>query len=198
VYILPLSLLHFQGEKVKSIEIAKVFGSKVVVSHMVEGEYFDTTVNGLDKLHRQNMIDYNETTDIFVTSENIPCFGSDSFLGNEDKLFEFVSSNNINLTFDTTHCAFSSTPILEAFKRFKKFIKNVHISDFDNGIEHKVLGEGSLPLNDFIVQLKKENYEGIVTIELDFDNKKRNNILNNEQAISAIQKSIDFIKNSIK
>jgi len=81
---------------------------------------------------------------------------------------------------------------------FKKSIKNIHLSDFDNGVEHKVLGEGSLPLKDFIVQLKKENYEGIVTIELDFDNKKRNNILNNEHAISAIQGSIDFINNNFK
>jgi sugar phosphate isomerase/epimerase len=112
-------------------------------------------------------------------------------------LFEFISHNNIDLTFDTTHCAFSGAPIIETFKKFKSFIKNIHLSDFDNGIEHKVLGEGSLPLKDFIVQLKKGNYEGIITIELDFDNKKRNNILNNEQAISAIQKSIDFIKSNI-
>lgn len=72
------------------------------------------------------------------------------------------------------------------------------MSDFDNGIEHKVLGEGSLPLKDFIAQLSEDNYDGLITIELDFDNKKRNNILNNEQAISAIQKSVEFVKNIIK
>lgn len=72
------------------------------------------------------------------------------------------------------------------------------MSDFDNGVEHKILGEGTLPLKDFIFQLKKEDYDGIVTIELDFDNKKRNNILDNKQAISAIQQSIDFINDSIK
>jgi sugar phosphate isomerase/epimerase len=165
---------------------------------MVLGEYFEDTINGLDELHRQNMINYRGTKDIHITTENLPCFEDGSFLGRLDELFEFISHNSIDLTFDTTHCAFSGAPILETFKKFKNFVKNIHMSDFHDGIEHKVLGEGSLPLKDFIVQLKKENYEGIITIELDFDNKKRNNILDNEQAISAIQKSIDFIKGNIQ
>jgi sugar phosphate isomerase/epimerase len=200
----PLEFIAFERKESeyywinKSIEISKTFGSRIVVSHMVYGEYFDDKIEGLDELHRQNMIDYSETKDIIVTTENLPYINKGTFLGKFDQLFKFINDNNIYLTFDTTHCAFNGVSILETFKEFKKFIKNIHLSDFDNGIEHKVLGEGSLPLKDFIVQLKKENYEGIVTIELDFDNKKRNNILNNEQAISAIQRSIDFIKNNIK
>jgi len=182
----------------KSIEIARVFHSKVIVSHMVIGEYFDDTVVELDELHRKNMIDYSGTEGIYVTSENLPYFENSSFLGRLDELFEFISSNNINLTFDTTHCAYSGAPILETYTKFKNFIKNIHLSDFDDGIEHKVLGDGSLPLKNFITQLKKDNYEGMITIELDFDNKKRNNIINNEEAIAAIQKSIDFIKDCIK
>lgn len=181
----------------KSIEISKVFNSKVVVSHIVLGEYFDDKIKGLDELHRQNMIEYCKTKDIHITTENLPYFEDGSFLCRLDELFEFISHNNIDITFDTTHCAFSGAPIIETFKKFKSFIKNIHLSDFDNGIEHKVLGEGSLPLKDFIVQLKEENYEGIITIELDFDNKKRNNILDNDHAIAAIQKSIDFIKSNI-
>lgn len=180
----------------KSIEIAKVFSSKVIVSHMVIGD--DNTISDLDELHRQNMIGFSEVKDIYITSENLPYFKNGSFLGRFEELYEFVSGNNINLTFDTTHYGFSNASILETFKKFKNFIKNIHLSDFDNGVEHKVLGEGTLPLKDFIVQLKKEDYDGIVTIELDFDNKKRNNILDNKQAIVAIQKSIDFINDSIK
>lgn len=182
----------------KSIEISKTFGSKVIVSHMVNGEYFDDRVKALDELHKQNMIDYCEAKDIGVTTENLPYSDQGSFLRRFDELFKFISNNNIGLTFDTTHCAFGGFPIVETFKTFKDFIKNIHLSDFDKGIEHKVLGEGTLPLKDFIVELKENNYEGILTIELDFDNKKRNNILSNEQAISSIQKSIDFVKESIK
>lgn len=182
----------------KSIEIAKVFNSKIIVSHMVLGEYFDNNISDLDELHRQNIIGFSEANDIYITSENLPYFKNGSFLGRFEELYEFVSDNNINLTFDTTHCGFSKTSILETFKKFKNFIKNIHLSDFDNGVEHKVLGEGTLPLKDFIIQLKKEDYDGIITIELDFDNKKRNNILDNQEAILVIQKSIDFINDSIK
>lgn len=196
----PLEFIAFKRKESeaywinKSIEISKVFNSKVIVSHMVLGEYFDDEIKDLDKLHRQNMLEFCKTKDVSVTTENLPNFEEGSFLGRFHELFKFVSENNINLTFDTTHCAFGGFPILENFNRFKGFVKNIHLSDFDNGIEHKVLGDGSLPLKDFIDQLKKENYDGIVTIELDFDNKKRNDIENNEQAICAINKCIDFIK----
>lgn len=165
---------------------------------MVNGDYFDDRVKALDELHKQNMIDYCEAKDIGITTENLPYSDQGSFLRRFDELFKFISNNNIGLTFDTTHCDFGGFPIVETFKTFKDFIKNIHLSDFDKGIEHKVLGEGTLPLKDFIVELKENNYEGILTIELDFDNKKRNNILSNEQAISSIQKSIDFVKESIK
>ncbi|WP_154674988.1 hypothetical protein [Desnuesiella massiliensis] len=56
----------------------------------------------------------------------------------------------------------------------------MYLSDFDNDFEHKAV---------------KENCGGILIIELDFDNKKRNNILNNKEAM---QKSINFINDSLK
>lgn len=181
----------------KSIEVSKTFGSKVIVSHMVNGKYFDDEIKALDELHKQNLIDYCESKDIRVTTENLPYRKDGSFLRRFDELFKFLCDNSIDLTFDTTHCTSGGFQLLGTFNKFKRFIKNIHLSDSDKGIGHKVLGEGSLPLKDFIVHLKKDNYNGILTIELDFDNKKRNNILNNEQAISSIQKSLDLIKNSI-
>lgn len=182
----------------KSIEISKILGSKLIVSHMVLGEYFDDRISSLDDLHKENMINYCSTEEVHITSENLPKFDGGSFLGRADELFEFVTENNIGLTFDTTHCAFSGYSIIETYMKFKSYVKNIHISDFNDGNEHKILGEGSLPLKDFITQLKKEKYDGIITIELDFDNKKRNNITSNKQAIEAIQKSIDYIENNIR
>lgn len=182
----------------KSIEIAKLLGSKVIVSHMVYGKYFDDKIKDLDEIHKQNMLHYNKNKNIYITTENLPCFIESCFLANLDKLFEFIDANKINLTFDTTHCAFGDFPIIDTFNKFKRFIKNIHLSDFGDGIEHKILGAGNLPLKDFIVNLKNESYEGLLTLELDFDNKKRNNIENNEQAILAIEKSLEFINGSFK
>jgi sugar phosphate isomerase/epimerase len=199
----PLEFFAFprrESEKfwiAKSIEIANIFNSKIIVSHMVLGENFEDTSNSLDEIHKQNMIDFRGITDILVTTENLPFFEGGSFLGRLDELYEFTCSNHINLTFDTTHCASCNSSILETYNKFKKLIKNIHLSDFDNGIEHKVLGEGSLPLREFIHQLKRENYEGIITIELDFDNKKRNNVTDNDQSIATIQKCIDFVNDSL-
>ncbi|MBH1939658.1 sugar phosphate isomerase/epimerase [Mobilitalea sibirica] len=196
---MPLEFIAFSRKESenywinKSIEIAKVFGAKVIVSHMVMGEYFDYTEEGLEELHKQNMIHFKNNDDVYVTTENLPYLVNGSFLGRIDELFEFVNENNINITFDTTHCAFSGYSIIKTFKKFRNVIKNIHLSDFANGIEHKVLGDGDLPLQEFISALKNENYEGFITLEFDFDNKKRNNITDNEQAIDALQKSINFV-----
>lgn len=63
----------------KALEISKIFGSKVIVSHMVIGQYFDNTINQLDELHKQNMINYNGIKDIYITSENLPYFEKRNF-----------------------------------------------------------------------------------------------------------------------
>ena len=182
----------------RSIEMARVFGAKLIVSHMVIGEYFEKTDYGLDELHRQNILNSRGIENILITTENLPYFENGSFLGRHEELYDFVSRNDISMTFDTTHCAVSGSSIIDTFMMFRNHVKNIHFSDFAHGIEHKVLGEGSLPLRDFLVQLKKIQYDGLITVEYDFDNKKRNNIVSNEQAIGALQKSIDFINDCMR
>lgn len=200
----PLDFIAFRRKESehywidKSIELSKAFGSKVIVTHMVNGKYFDDKIEELDELHKQNMLDCRDIKTVCVTTENLPYREDGSFVRRFDELFEFVCNNGASLTFDTTHCGCGGFPIVETFKQFKDYIKNIHLSDYADCTEHKVLGEGTLPIKEFILLLKKEKYNGIITLEFDFDNKKRNNILNNEQAVSAIQKSIDLIEKNIK
>lgn len=182
----------------KSLEMSKAFASKLIVSHMVYGDYFDDQIKSLDELHKETILHYKDVKDIFITTENLPSFGNGSFLSEFDKLYSFINANVLSLTFDTTHCASKNCSIIETFIEFKNFIKNIHLSDFLNGIEHKTLGAGNLPLKDFLITLKDETYNGLLTLELDFDNKQRNNIENNRQAVSEIEKSLQFIYANLK
>lgn len=195
----PLEFIVFPREESENdwinrcIDMAKAFGSQLIVSHMVMGEYFEDILNGLDELHKQNMLQYKDTREICITTENLTKLGTESFLARYDELFDFVSSNELFMTFDTTHCASVGAPIIETFHKFRPFIKNIHLSDFENGAEHKILGDGSLPLKELLLLLKNEYYDGLITLEYDFDNKIRNDIRDNAQAIAALQRSVDFI-----
>jgi len=86
-------------------------------------------------------------------------------------------------------------PLTERYALFKKHIKNIHISDRSaDGVEHKILGTGDLPIKEFVKTLKKDGYKYPLTIELDLDDKNRNNIETKEQAIEALNKSLEIIR----
>lgn len=178
----------------RCIEMSIVLGAEVIVSHMV---FNKGNQNECDNLHKKNMLKFSQNKSAVITTENMPNVEDGSSFGRLDVLYNFVSKNNLNFTFDTTHCAFDGTSIIEAYKKFKPFIRNIHLSDFENGIEHKVIGDGILPLGDFCKMLKDDGYGGCLTIELDFENKKRNDIADNKSAILAIQKCIDFVEENI-
>jgi sugar phosphate isomerase/epimerase len=170
----PLEFIAFprkQSEEYwikRSIEITKIFNSKVVVTHMVNGNYYIELPYGLDKLHKDNILKYKNLKDVYITTENLPYLKDKSFLAKQDEFIEFVKKNDVNITFDTTHCAARGLSIIDEYYKLKNNIKNIHLSDFKDGAEHKILGNGELPLIDFLSILKKDNYDGIITIELDF------------------------------
>lgn len=178
----------------KTIDMARVFGAKTIVTHMVYGDYFKELPNGLDKLHKENILKYKELQDICVTTENLPYFKEGSFLAKEDEFIKFIKDNDINITFDTTHCGVNNLSILELYKKLKKHIRNIHLSDFNDGMEHKILGHGQLPLKELLRNLKEDKYKETITIELDFDNRKRNDIQNMKQASEEVEKSIEFAR----
>lgn len=178
----------------KTINMAKVFDAKTIVTHMVYGEYFESLPKNLDELHKENILRYKELKDVCVTTENLPYFRDGSFLSKDDEFMRFIENNDINITFDTTHCAASNLSIIDSYKKLKKYIKNIHLSDFNDGAEHKVLGDGQLPLKEFLGDLKKDKFEGTITIEFDFDNKKRNCIENLNQASKEVERSIGLIR----
>lgn len=181
----------------KAIEMANVFGAKVIVTHMVMGEYFKELPFSLDELHKENILKYKNINNICITTENLPYITDGSFLGKEEKFIDFIYNNDVNITFDTTHCAASKLDIIRTFNKIKDKVKNIHLSDFKNGAEHKILGTGELQLKEFLENLKKEEYKGIITIELDFDNKKRNMVDTLEQASEEIEKSIELVRNIV-
>lgn len=80
----------------KSISLAKVLGSKIVVTHDVADFSIEGIVESLDVQHKRNLIDLNYG-DIMVTTENITQLPVKSFVQDSKALHDFVSKNNINI-----------------------------------------------------------------------------------------------------
>lgn len=64
-----------------------------------------------------------------------------------EKLLEFLEATGTYLTFDTTHYA-PTGDIIDGFLKFKKYIKNIHLSDYDfkNQRDHQPILEGNLTI----------------------------------------------------
>ena len=88
-------------------------------------------------------------------------------LANPKHLADFAKSNGFSLTLDTTHCASRGISPEKAFDECKDCISNIHLSDFCNGREHLPLGEGKIGWKSFFSTLKKSNYSGFSTLEID-------------------------------
>lgn len=65
-------------------------------------------------------------------------------------LHTFVIDNGFGVTFDTTHYAYINLDLLWAVRILQGSIRSVHLSDFQSGKAHVFVGEGSLPLADFL------------------------------------------------
>jgi len=84
------------------------------------------------------------------------------------KLYDAINEFELNMTLDIDHLQ-SQTPHKEPF--FKKIypkIKNIHLSSFDSKREHLPLSMGDFQASDFIHYLRKTNYQGLLTLEIDY------------------------------
>ncbi|MDR1687899.1 MAG: sugar phosphate isomerase/epimerase [Clostridiales bacterium] len=175
----------------RSTELAKELGAKIITTHITfkDGD-------SLEEQHKRNLIELRDN-DITVCTENMPAVWAnsdmDSFLCHPSKLLEFLNEFGISVTFDTTHWASTGKPLLYGYEMFKKHIKNIHISDYSDGIEHKTLGTGNLPIAEFVQTLNKDGYTNPLTIELDLEDKRRNPIETKTQAIDALNTSLQEV-----
>lgn len=84
---------------------------------------------------------------------------------------------DLGITFDTAHAGSRNWDLLDSARLLYPRIANVHLSDFGgrtsrfslvNSLarDHRLPGQGTLPLDDLIALLARQAYSGLVTLEL--------------------------------
>lgn len=181
----------------QSLEMAKILNARLINTHMVMGEYFEKSEQGLDQMHKKNLFKYCNKGDIVITTENLPSYSQNALLGNMDTFISFITDNNIPITFDVTHCAASGLAIIDTFDRLKGCVKNIHLSNYGNGNEHKLLEDGDIDIVKFMEYLHKIDYRGLLTLEFDFENPNRNKIIDLNDAENKLRETYQFISKFI-
>jgi sugar phosphate isomerase/epimerase len=95
------------------------------------------------------------------------------------RLRDFAERYDLALTFDTSHAASSTNPLLEAFQLVSKRVVNFHFSDVVHraGLpnwpvvstvlrHHQMPGSGLLPLAELLRQALHSSYDGLCTLEV--------------------------------
>ena len=110
--------------------------------------------------------------------ENMPRLGEGRPIRNlfqyPEMFLEILNEFGFGMTFDTTHWGSFNLDVTAGFRPFMEYVKNIHISDFKDGVEHIVPGDGDIDLGGFIDELASHDYSGQLTIELDFTTRGRN------------------------
>jgi sugar phosphate isomerase/epimerase len=70
-----------------------------------------------------------------------------------------------HLTLDTTHAGTWGADLLAVYERLKARLVHVHLSDFD-GREHRLPGDGHLPLAELLQRLSQDGYTGAASVEV--------------------------------
>ncbi len=126
--------------------------------------------NWLKKINDfQDEIGQNE---VIVTIENMPCLVQPKInpymLSKTKKMIAFMRDRNLFMTFDTAHSGSFRTNFLHDFHQFydSGLMRNIHFSDYSNGIEHLLPGHGALPLTRFLNHLRATDYDHNLVLEL--------------------------------
>ena len=109
---------------------------------------------------------------VLITIENMPCLPNPKInpylLSKTEKLINFMQERNLFLTFDTAHSGSFRSDFLEDFHTFydSGLMRNIHFSDYTNGVEHLMPGHGALPLTRFLNHLRETGYDHSLVLEL--------------------------------
>ena len=188
----PFSSMPMQGwppEPVgiikQSVHLAEVLGAQTVVVHpparwvRLQGVVIAPQQNwkvslplpvagpgALGRWLRQDLVDFQATTQVKIAVENMPR----RWLGSwQLEPYYFNQVKQLNdfryLTFDTTHVGTWREDLLNFYQQVKPKVAHIHLSNY-NGLEHQLLTNGSLPLAAFLAELVKDEFNGLVTLEL--------------------------------
>jgi len=122
-----------------------------------------------------------------IALENLPWFSNSGLevLGTptaEEYIYQFrdfARERGLGVTLDTSHASVGGGDILSAYEALRPEVTNVHFSDMTGRwpnpwsswmhtllVQHQLPGKGKLPLRELLRRLRRDGYNGLITLEI--------------------------------
>lgn len=79
---------------------------------------------------------------------------------------QYCITNNLPITFDTSHISHCNYDIVTFFRKYNKYIKLVHLSDSLGSAQHLPLGKGNLPIKNLLKEIKRSSFNQYLAFEI--------------------------------
>lgn len=120
------------------------------------------------KFLREGLDDFQRSTPVKVAVENMPY---QRWWGRAVSAYRMNTLDDLemftHLNFDTTHMGTAGIDIIAAYERLSDRIVHVHLSNYENGQEHKLLTDGVLPLEKLLQRMHADGYDGVISVEVE-------------------------------
>lgn len=160
-------------EITKLCKIANIFFASIVVLHSdtLRRKLLDINyINQLKKLEKQYQITFG------IENMEKSLLPIESFTYNDKSFSSVINKAGLSMTFDTTHLAQTDGNIINFYIANRERIVNIHLSDYKKTwinrnilpqlTTHLTLGEGELPIDEFLKTLRMKSYKGLITLEI--------------------------------
>ena len=114
----------------------------------------------------QEIGSYAEQKGIEVLLESNGIFADSNLL---KEVMQAVGRKSVGVLWDVHHpYRYMNEPIAKTYEALKPYIKHIHIKDSvvqDGKITYRMIGQGDIPINDCLALLKRDAFEGFVSLE---------------------------------
>lgn len=185
-YNMPVLSVHHSSDSFYNISLKEIVRlcaiandlcARVVVLHInvLGNRLFDNNfIKELKELQKKYKITFG-----IENMPKTPFSFYKTYFSKGDDFSSVIKKADINITFDTTHLAQVGEDICKFYIKNKEGIVNIHLSNYRkhwlnthlllHHHTHLSLKEGELPILKFLKILKKENYQGLITMEINSD-----------------------------
>ena len=172
----PLRLFSKSSlDEVESLFVlAKRLSAKVIVLHLSSSGNQIHDKNYLSSLRKWEK-EYNVKLGFENHQKHFVLFYK-KYLWDSKQFSTTMKKLGFGITFDTTHLATTGADIIKFLQENLDTVVNIHISDYKDhpfstsfrpaDFTHMPLGKGELPIKEFLQTLKKNNYKGLLTMEI--------------------------------
>jgi sugar phosphate isomerase/epimerase len=199
-YKIPVTSVHVPPHMVFYVPEISFKNLLTMYTTFSDAEAFNFHLSGFtnpihrDDKHFKKFLTLVKKNNIPLTLESNPkMFGLQYYpkITWEPDLFaNYCIRNGLAITFDTSHIAHWKYNIVTFFKKYHNHIKLIHLSDYARDTQHLPLGDGELPLLELFKELKRVNYNQLITLEI----KKFPKDIMKEKKLEAIHKSISMVR----